>query len=112
MRRTGLSIALLFAALLVAPAAPAQNGRAGAALSGTVSSVEEGPMRGVVITARKTGASIAHSVVSDDAGRYAFPAALLEPGRYALSIRAVGYDLNGPVAAQIAADKPGTADLK
>ena len=49
-------------------------------------------MRGVVITARKTGASIAHSVVSDDAGRYAFPAALLEPGRYALSIRAVGYD--------------------
>jgi streptogramin lyase len=36
----------------------------------------------------------------------------LPPGHYALAIRAVGYDLDGPGTADIAARKTSTADLK
>ena len=83
-----------------------------AALTGLVSSSEEGPMEGVLVSAKKTGSTIAVTVVSDEKGRYAFPANRLDPGQYALSIRAVGYDLSGPGAATITAGKPATADLK
>ena len=63
------------------------------ALAGTVMSADEGPMEGVIVGARKTGSTQTISVVSDQAGRYRFPAARLEPGQYALAIRAIGYDI-------------------
>ncbi len=40
------------------------------ALTGHVSSVAEGPMEGVVVTAKREGSTIAVSVVSDSEGRY------------------------------------------
>lgn len=83
-----------------------------AALTGQVTSTEEGPMEGVLVTAKKTGSTIAITVVSDAQGRYRFPAAKLEPGHYDLSIRAVGYDLDGPSNVDVAAQKPATANLK
>ena len=83
-----------------------------AALTGQVSSAEEGAMEGVVISAKKDGASITISVVSDDKGRYSFPAARLEPGHYTLQIRAAGYDLDGAGAADVGAGKEAKADLK
>jgi virginiamycin B lyase len=67
-----------------------------AALSGQVSSAEEGAMEGVVVSAKKAGSTITVSVVSDEKGHFSFPAAKIEPGQYALRIRAAGYELDGP----------------
>ena len=77
--------------------ANAQGGRAPAelALAGQVSSAEEGPMEGVVVSAKKDGSTISVSVVTDAQGRFAFPAARLEPGHYTLKARAAGYELDG-----------------
>ncbi len=83
-----------------------------AALTGVVTSDQEGPMEGVLVTAKKAGATIATTVVTDKEGRYSFPASRLEPGDYTIKIRAAGYDLDGKGAAQVAADKASTADLK
>src|SRR6267142_3050205 len=58
------------------------------ALTGQVSSAEEGAMEGVVVSARKEGSTIIISVVTDARGRFAFPAARLEPGHYTLKARA------------------------
>ncbi len=82
------------------------------ALSGRVTSAEEGAMEGVLVSAKKAGSTITITVVSDAQGRYRFPAGKLEPGSYALRIRAVGYDLDGPGAADVAANKTNTLDLK
>src|SRR5580693_8824711 len=65
------------------------------ALTGQVSSAEEGAMEGVLVSAQKDGSTIRTTVVTDAQGRYAFPAARLEPGAYRISIRAVGYELDG-----------------
>jgi len=83
-----------------------------AALAGVVSSQEEGRMEGVVVSARRAGANFTVSVVSDAQGKYTFPRTHLEAGKYALTIRAVGYDLSGSGTAEIAEGKSATADLK
>ena len=49
---------------------------------------------------------------SDEQGRYNFPASKLGPGRYSLKIRAVGYDLEGPKAVDMASGKVTTGDIK
>src|SRR5262245_57022913 len=89
--------------------APAQ---VAAALTGLVASANEGPMEGVIVSAKKDGSTVTVSVISNAQGRYSFPASRLEPGRYSLQIRAVGYDLEGPKAAEVKAGEPATADLK
>jgi streptogramin lyase len=84
-----------------------------AALTGQVTSAEEGPMEGVLITAKKTNSTIAVTVVSDAQGRYGFPSTKLEPGHYAITIRAVGYDLDGlSSSVDISPQQAATADLK
>jgi streptogramin lyase len=84
-----------------------------AALTGQVTSAEEGPMEGVLVSAKKAGSTQTVTVVSDAQGRYRFPQARLEAGRYAIRVRAIGYDLDGPDAvAAIVAQKTTTADLK
>src|SRR5262249_48256944 len=88
--------------------APAQ---AQTALSGQVSSAEEGKMEGVLVSAKKDGSTITTTVVSNDKGEFSFPADRLEPGHYAISIRAAGYDLDGPKAVDIAAGG-AKADVK
>jgi streptogramin lyase len=102
-------VSLFAAALLAALSAPAA---AQTALSGTVSSAEEGAMEGVLVRAKKAGSTITITVVSDAKGRYAFPAAKLPPANYGLRIRASGYDLAGPDSAEVVAGKASTADLK
>ena len=83
-----------------------------AALAGQVTSTEEGPMEGVVVSAKRQGSNITVSVITDEQGRYSFPANRLEPGEYALSIRAVGYDLDGPRKTELASGRTTTADVK
>jgi virginiamycin B lyase len=63
------------------------------ALTGTVSSQAEGAMEGVLVGAKKVGSTITTWVVSNAQGQYSFPRDRMEPGKYAVSIRAVGYEL-------------------
>src|SRR5712691_7642935 len=100
------------AALSAALAAYCAGAAAQTALAGKVSSAEEGAMEGVLVSAKKAGSTITITVVSDAQGRYAFPSGKLEPGRYAIRIRAVGYDLDGPGAVEAVAQKTATLDLK
>jgi streptogramin lyase len=99
---------LFFAAVSIIGAASAP----GIALTGQVSSQEEGPMEGVLVSAKRDGSTVTVTVVSDAKGRYSFPASKLEPGRYALRIRAVGYDLDGPKLAEVTGQKTTQIDLK
>jgi streptogramin lyase len=82
------------------------------ALTGRITSAEEGAMEGVVISAKKTSSTITVSVVSDEQGRYRFPSTKLQPGQYALHIRAVGYDLTAPSEVSVTAGETANADLK
>src|SRR3989475_1277386 len=83
-----------------------------AALTGQVTSAEEGPMEGVIVSAKKPGSTITISVVSDAEGRYRFPSAKLEPGPYSLRVRAVGYNLEGSPDVTVTKGTLTTADLK
>src|SRR6185436_11021219 len=71
----------------------AAEGTAAAALTGVVSSQADGPMEGVLVGAKRTGSTISTWVVSNAQGQYSFPRDRMEPGHYAISIRAVGYEL-------------------
>src|SRR5262245_20619858 len=81
-------------------------------LTGRVSSAEEGAMEGVLVSAKRAGSTVTITVVSDQQGRYSFPAAKLAAGRYALRIRAVGYELDGPDTVELAGGRPATLDLR
>jgi virginiamycin B lyase len=85
--------------------------QSGAALSGRVTAAEEGPMEGVLVSAKKDGTTITTTVVSDQRGEYSFPADRLEPGHYSIAIRAGGYNLDGPKAVDIAG-AAAKADIK
>src|SRR3990172_7386597 len=83
-----------------------------AALAGVVSSQEEGPMEGVLVSAKKEGAKFTITVVSDAQGRYSFPANRLEPGQYTVRIRAVGYELPNPGPVTVAVQRTAQLELK
>jgi virginiamycin B lyase len=103
---TAAMTAVLFQFGVAAPAL------AQSALTGKVSSAAEPIMEGVVVSAKRDGSTITVSVITDDKGQYSFPASRLAPGHYTLSARAVGYDLDGPNAANVAAGQATTADIK
>src|SRR4051812_3183288 len=109
MRRLTPAVLAAFGLLQVLTGDPAV---AQTTLSGQVTSAEEGAMEGVLVSAKRAGARITITVASDPQGRYRFPAAKLQPGQYALRIRATGYDLDGPALVDVAADRPAIADLK
>jgi hypothetical protein len=94
--------AVAAAALFGISGAAAQNGTA---ITGLVTS-PTGPMEGVLVTAKKDGAKVAITVVTDEKGRYSFPASRLEPGKYNLRIRATGFYANGRPTADVAAGNP------
>jgi virginiamycin B lyase len=114
------STRLLLIAILTVTAIPCRTGytqtktqvQTSAALTGQVTSAEEGPMEGVLVTAKASGSTIAITVVSDEQGHYRFPSTKLEPSHYAITIRAVGYELEGPSAADISAQEVCKLDLK
>jgi streptogramin lyase len=91
---------------------PAAAGNKAAALAGQITSEAEGAMEGVVVSAKKDGSTVTVSIMSDAQGHYSFPADRLAAGKYTLKIRAVGYDLAGPAAANVADEQTATVDLK
>jgi virginiamycin B lyase len=104
--------AMLLAGISVLTFHGASSAQSAPALRGEVRSAEEGPMGGVTVTARQDKSAISVTAITDDQGRYSFPADRLAPGTYALTIRAIGYDLDGKPTANVAADQPATADIK
>jgi streptogramin lyase len=86
--------------------------QAGVALTGLVISDEEGPMEGVVVTARAEGSPISISVVTDDKGRYNFPVSKLPDGDYGLRIRAIGYEIVGPTGIDVRSGVTANAIVK
>ena len=112
MRASFLAIVLVAIGTLFVTAAGVLHAQTlGVALTGTVTSAEEGAMEGVLVSAKLTGSNITITVVSDAQGRYSFPAAKLSPGAYALAIRAAGYDLEGSNAITLGSGT-ATADLR
>ena len=83
------------------------------ALAGQVTSQEEGAMEGVLVSAKRAGSTMTLTVVSNDQGHYSFPRDRLEPGKYSVAIRAVGYELPSAAAAQVegTAQQAATLDL-
>jgi len=83
-----------------------------AAIAGRVTSMQEGPMEGVLVSAKRANSTITVTVVSDAQGRYRFPVDRLQPATYALRIRAVGYDLDAPRNVEITGKGTTTVDLQ
>ena len=103
----GLTGMFLLGLTASSPATAAES----SALTGKVTSQEEGAMEGVIVSAKRERSTITVSVVSDAQGQYSFPVERLEPGTYAISIRAVGYDLTSPGPVELAAE-PAHLDLQ
>src|SRR5215470_13534713 len=99
-----------FSLISIAQRAPDQA----QALTGTVTSSEEGRMQGVLVSAKREGSNKIITVVSNNEGSYSFPRNRLEPGRYDVSIRAVGYVLPGgssKLPVNVTADATAQLDL-
>jgi virginiamycin B lyase len=111
-RKLMLSLTASAAVMLLNPSSQTVWAQNQAALTGTVSSDAEGKMEGVVVTAKKPSSIVQVSVTTDAQGRYAFPENRLEPGEYAISIRAVGYDISGPTKATVESERTTTTDIK
>jgi streptogramin lyase len=90
-----MSRVLLFSsmALVIAALATGQSSSTSAALTGKVTSQSEGAMEGVLVGAKKLGSTITTWVVTDAEGQYRFPGDRVTPGKYAIQIRAIGYDV-------------------
>ena len=107
---------ILFSALLATVLAGATAGliaqaAPGAALTGAVTSAAEGPMEGVLVTVRGEGANHAVTVVTNAQGRYSFPRTHVEPGTYAVVIRATGFDLAGETSVDVSTQSAASLDL-
>jgi len=99
-------------ALLALPIAASHQAMAQgpAALTGTVSSAQEGKMEGVVVSAKAPGSTMMISVSTNAQGQYSFPKDRLAPGTYDITMRAVGYTLK-PMKATVQSSGPAKLDL-
>ena len=82
-----------------------------ASLTGTMTSEAEGPLEGVLVSAKAVGGTVTVTVASDRQGHYEFPAGRLKPGDYRNTTRAAGYDLVDPGIVAIRST-PTTIDLR
>src|ERR1700729_1493057 len=82
-RKGAISVVAVLIAIVISLQFSARGQRsAKAALSGAVSSDAEGPMEGVLVSAKQLGANISFTVVSDKQGRYSFAPNELPAGQY------------------------------
>ena len=105
MKKATAFLALVFATYMTA----AQTSTA-PALTGKVMSQAEGAMEGVLVGAKKEGSTITTWVVSNAQGEYSFPRDRMQPGKYGISIRAVGYEL--PKTSADVSAQPAHLDLE
>ena len=109
----GIGFMALVASLFLTPVSVVFSANsAGVALTGQVSSREEGRMEGVLVSAQREGSTVTTTVVSDAQGHYSFPSSSLAPGRYSLRVRAAGYELDGSQTAEVKAETTSQLDLK
>jgi streptogramin lyase len=114
-RKIFFALALATAALLALLRIPTPVRSADStstALTGAVSSQEEGLMEGVLVSAKKAGSTVTVTVVSDAQGRYSFLRTRLEPGRYAVRMRAIGYEMDDAGPVEVTGEKTAQLDLK
>jgi virginiamycin B lyase len=107
---TGSAVALLSWAQMLAPTKSFAE-TPSVALSGRVTSAQEGAMEGVLVSAKREGSPLTVTVVTDNTGHYRFPADRLAAGHYALDIRAIGYELAAPAGVDVHPEQPASADL-
>src|SRR3954463_7554963 len=101
LRVSSLTMAAGVALALGQVALPANaQSNSSAAVTGKVTSTQEGAMEGVVVRAKKGIVTV--SVVSNARGEFRFPSAKLDAGTYEVSIKAAGYDLDGPKSVTVA----------
>src|SRR5262249_30201054 len=112
MRATLRALAIVVLAIAVLPFPRAYPiAQSGTALTGTVSSQDEGRMEGVLVTIRGEGANHTVTVVSDAQGKYSFPRTHVPAGKYSVAIRAIGYDLASANAVDVPSGKSATLDV-
>src|SRR6195256_6041602 len=110
-RISSLTMAATFALALGQVTSPANaQSSSPASVTGKVTSAEEGAMEGVVVRAKKGIVTV--SVVSNARGEFRFPSAKLGTGTYEVSIKAAGYDLDGPKSVTVADNAPANLDVK
>ncbi len=112
MRFNRFSLYALVGGILLGAFAANAQAQAPTALSGQVTSTQEAQMEGVLVNLKREGSTITTTVVTNEQGRYSFPADRVQPGKYTISIRAVGYILDGPKSVEVPAGGNATADLK
>src|SRR3984893_262325 len=103
---TTVSLAGLVAGLMTVGA------NAQAALSGKVSSAEEGLMEGVLVSAKKEGSTVTTTVVSNAKGEFSFPADRMDGGHHNIASRAAGVIRAGPKQIDVAAGNPASTEVK
>jgi virginiamycin B lyase len=107
----GIATATMFLGLSVFSSMPAQV--PSPAVTGQVTSLAEGAMEGVLVSAKREGSNMTITVVSNAQGIFAFPKDKLQPGRYAITIRAAGYVLPGPdKVVEVTGSSTAQANLK
>src|SRR4051812_4771707 len=82
------------------------------ALTGTVTSGEEGRMEGVLVSAKSDHRPITITVVTGNSGSYSFPRDRLQLGSYQVMVRAAGYEVDQPARATVSKGGTATLDLK
>lgn len=103
---------LLIALVILSLSNTRMEGSSAVGLQGIVSSEAEGPMEGVLVNAKRVGGTITVTVVSDRQGYYRFPMDRLSPGKYDLSMWAVGYDALEKRGVEVVLNKTNQVDLR
>jgi len=110
MKRTILWFVVAVA--ILADLGCSQTGKsAEAMLQGVVRSKDAGLMEGVLVSARREGSTSTVTVVSDNQGRYRFPAGKLLPGKHDLSTWAVGFESLEKSGVEVLPTKTATMDF-
>src|SRR5437868_1339197 len=82
------------------------------ALTGSVTSAEEGRMEGVLVSAKSDHRPITITVVTGNAGSYSFPRDRLQPDSYKVTVRAAGYEVDQPARVTVCQGGTARLDLK
>jgi streptogramin lyase len=111
MRKTTLFFIAICVIAVGGGLAESQN-RRDVVLTGVVKSDAEGLMEGVLVSAEPADGTITVTVVTDKKGNYSFPASSLKPGKYNVTIRAIGYDAPAGGLFATVGDKAAQLDIK